>query len=133
MSVANNNFGLITKLKSFVKKTGRVIFRTNEDKGITEALARKIQKTSYDSHHLKRKDIYTAPYKIIAEQLQVADNTIYKAAVFRLSAIALNEDKLATPILKILEEQAVQKTKDNDLSSYILSHITKIQQMRKSK
>ena len=107
MAQTSRNFGIINKLKNIVRKTGHVFFRSGRDKGITEAIARKIQKSAYESLHTKRKETFTPPYKEIAEQLQVADDMIYKAAVFRLSRIAANEDRLAADILSILEEEQI--------------------------
>ncbi len=127
------NFGIIKKLKSIVRKTGNVFFRSGRDKGITEDIARKIQRTAYEVSHAHRKETFTPPYKEIAAQLQVQDETIYRAAVYRLADIAVNEDRMALDILDILERELKKSSKSKDLQEYIQQKIDFIQQVRKVK
>ncbi len=127
------NFGIIKKLKNIVRKTGHVIFRNGRDKGITESIARKIQRTAYEAQQIKHKETYTPPYQEIAKQLQVPDNSIYKAAVYRLASIAVNEDRLAADIMTILEHQLQRSDTSKEQLDYVQGKIDFIKQIRKAK
>ena len=133
MVKTETNFGIISKLKNIVRKTGNVFFRSGRDKGITEEIARKIQKTAYETLHANHKETFTPPYKQIAEQLQVADDMIYRAAVYRLTNIAVNEDKLAAAILEILETQLQRTDRSKEQQDYIQDKMTYIKKVRNSK
>ncbi len=133
MIKTETNFGIIGKLKNIVRKTGNVFFRSGRDKGITEEIARKIQKTAYETLHAGRKETFTPPYKQIAEQLQVADDMIYRAAVYRLTHIAVNEDKFAAAILDILETQLQRTDRSKEQQDYIRDKMTYIKKVRNSK
>lgn len=130
---STSNFGIIKKLKTIVRKTGSVFFRSGRDKGITEEIARKIQKTAYEAQQVKQKETYTPPYKEIAAQLQVPDDTIYKAAVYRLANIAANEDRLATDIISILDNQLKRTDNSKEQRDYVQTKIDFIRQVRKAK
>ena len=130
---STSNFGIIKKLKTIVRKTGSVFFRSARDKGITEAIARKIQKTAYEVQQIKQKETYTPPYKEIAKQLQVPDDVIYKAAVYRLAHIAANEDYVAADILSILDNQVKRTDNTKEQRDYVQTKIDFIKQIRKAK
>ena len=123
MARTNQHFGIIKKLKNIVQKTGTVFFRSGKDRGITEEIARKIQKSAYESLHAKRKEAFTPPYKQIAEQLQVSDDMIYRAAVCRLADIAANEEKLSSDILGILELQLQNEKRTQEQLDYVQTKI----------
>lgn len=133
MVKTETNFGIIGKLKNIVRKTGNVFFRGDRDRGITEEIARKIQKTAYETLHSGHKETFTPPYKHIAEQLQVTDDMIYRAAVYRLTHIAANEDKLAADILSILELQLQRTDRSKEQQDYIRDKIMYIKKVRNSK
>lgn len=133
MAQTGSNFGIIHKLKNIVRKTGSVFFRGGKDRGITEEIARKIQKSAYESIHAKRKDTYTPPYQEIAEQLQVSDDMIYKAAVFQLARIAANEDKLAVDILSRLDMQLQRVDRTKEQLDYVRDKMNFIKKVRNSK
>lgn len=130
---STTNFGIIKKLKSIVRKTGSVLFRGAQEKGITEEIARKIQRTAYEASQISPKDSYTPPYKEIAAQLQVPDDTIYRAAVYRLANIAVNEERMAVDILNILENQLKRTDKRTEQIDYIRKKIEFIKQIRSTK
>ena len=67
MAQFSKQFAIVNKLKSLVKRTGQ-IFISKPDLGITEEIAKKIQKSAYDLSHHKGKDNYTPPYLVIADQ-----------------------------------------------------------------
>lgn len=125
----SKQFAIVNKLKSLVKRTG-MMFTSKPDLGITEEIAKKIQKSAYDLSHHKRKDSYTPPYLMIAEQLQVEDEQIFKAAVFNLSLIAINEPKNAPAILDILNKCIDDSRRNIDETNYLKAKITKITQSR---
>lgn len=133
MAQTGSNFSIINKLKSIVRKTGSVFFRGDKDRGITEEIARKIQKSAYESIHTKHKETYTPPYKEVAEQLQVSDDMIYKAAVYRLSRIAANEDKLAADILSILDMQLQRVDRSKEQLDYVRAKMNFVKKVRNSK
>ena len=133
MNQLKQQFAIINRIKCLVKKTGSSFFRRRKDPGISEDIAKKIQKSAYDLSHLKQKDIITPPYLDIAEQLQVADDMIYKAAVFRLSRIAANEDRLAADILSILEEELSRTDRSREQLDYVRDKMSYIKKIRNSK
>lgn len=127
MAQFSKQFAIVNKLKSLVKRTG-MIFISKPDLGITEEIAKKIQKSAYDLSHRKGKDSYTPPYLMIAEQLQVEDEQIFKAAVFNLSLIAINEPKNAPAILDILGKYTDDFRRNIDETNYLKAKISKITQ-----
>lgn len=132
MAQFSKQFAIINKLKSLVQKTGRM-FNSKPDSGITEEIARKIQKSAYDLSHRKEKDSYTPPYLMIVDQLQVSDDQIFRAAVYNLSMIALNEDKNAAAIIEILEKCIRDGEKSKEQNEYMKSKIEVIKQKRHKK
>ena len=129
----STNFGIIKKLKSIVRKTGNVFFRSGRDKGITEEIARKIQRAAYEVSQTHHKETFTPPYKEIATQLQVQDEAIYRAAIYRLADVAVNEDRMALDILDILEQEIKKSSKSKEVKEYIQQKIDFIKQVRKVK
>lgn len=128
---STTNFGIIKKLKSIVRKTGSVFFRNAREKGITEEIARKIQRTAYEVSQAPHKETYTPPYKEIAQQLQVQDDAIYRAAIYRLTDIAVNEDRAAVDILEILEKELLKENQTKEQKAYIQQKVDFIKQVRK--
>lgn len=117
---------IIAKIKGLVKKTGTTLFRTRKDPGISEDIAKKIQKSAYDLCHQCEKDTFTPPYKIIAEQLQVEDDQIFRAAVFSLANIAMNENKYAEDIIRILENTTEHHHRNPDQIGYVNGKINSL-------
>ena len=133
MNQLKEKYMIIRKLKNLVTKTGSVLFRKPRDQGITEEIARKIQKSAYELSLKREKDTYTPPYKEIAEQLQVTDDQIFRAAVFNLVRIAVNEDKNAPAIITILENYAADGRLSAEQQTYLHSKIEEIKKVRSSK
>ncbi len=124
----SKQLAVINKLKSLVK-IPRSFRRQNADNLISEDIAKKIQKSSYDKSHTLQKDQYTPPYEEIAEQLQVANDQIFRAAVFNLSNIAMNRKNYMPAILAILEKTLEDKSKTKEQLDYVRSRITQIKQV----
>ena len=91
-----------------------------------KTLPKKFKKSAYDLSHLKQKDIITPPYLDIAEQLQVDDDQIFRAAVYNLTNIAVNEERYAAEIIKALEETAFQCNRSGEQLDYVKSKINVI-------
>ncbi len=98
--------GILSKIKSLVAKTGRsIIWRGRpKDNEISEKIAQKIQKSSYDFSIMERKDTFTPPYLSLAEQLQVDDDQIFKAAAYNMANIAISRKKYAQDIQDIFND-----------------------------
>ena len=98
--------GILSKIKSLVAKTGRsIIWRGRpKDNEISEKIAQKIQKSSYDFSIMERKDTFTPPYLSLAEQLQVDDDQIFKAAAYNMANIAISRKKYAQDIQNIFND-----------------------------
>ena len=103
MAEALKKKGILNKIKSLVAKTGRsIIWRSRpKDNEISEKIAQKIQKNSYDFSMLKRKDTFTPPYLSLSDQLQVDDDQIFRAAVYNMANIAVARGKYAADIVNI--------------------------------
>lgn len=124
---------LSTESNVWSKKTGSSFFRRRKDPGISEDIAKKIQKSAYDLSHLKQKDIITPPYLDIAEQLQVDDDQIFRAAVYNLTNIAVNEERYAAEIIKALEETAFQCNRSGEQLEYVKNKINVIKNKLRNK
>lgn len=133
MNQFSQQFAIIDKIKCLVRKTGSSIFRTKKDLGISEDIAKKIQKSAYDLSHLKEKDTFTPPYMVIAEQLQVEDDQIFRAAVSNLANIAINESKFAEAILKTMEESLQHTLRTKDQVEYVKTKINTVKDDLRSK
>ena len=98
--------GILSKIKSLVAKTGRsIIWRGRpKDNEISEKIAQKIQKSSYDFSIMERKDTFTPPYLSLAEQLQVDDDQIFKAAAYNMANIAISRVRYAQDIQDIFND-----------------------------
>lgn len=124
----SKQFAVIAKLKSLVKFPKG--FHRGEENQISESVAKKIQKTSFDNSHRQQTDACTPPYKEIAEQLQVNNDQIFRAAVFNLTATALNRKQYTDSILSILEKTLEDKNKTKEQLDYVRSKIMEIRQIK---
>lgn len=77
MAVVSKKMAIISKIKALVSKTGILWRGKTQDNEISEKIAQKIQKNSYDLSLKPVKDSYTPPYLQLAEQLEVADDQIF--------------------------------------------------------
>lgn len=110
-----------------------VLFQTPQRSRHIRRHCQKIQKSAYDLSHLKQKDIITPPYLDIAEQLQVDDDQIFRAAVYNLTNIAVNEERYAAEIIKALEETAFQCNRSGEQLDYVKSKINIIKNKLRNK
>lgn len=120
------SFAILNKIKSLVKKTGSSWIRRKRESDISEKIAIKIQKNAYDMSLIKSKDSFTSPYLLIAEQLQVEDDQIFRAAVYNIAQIAMNDAKLTKPILSILNKYTTEHTKTPAQQEYVKRKIEEI-------
>lgn len=133
MSQFNKQFAIIDKIKSLVKKTARPFQRSNGEPPISEEIARKIQKNSYDLSHSKIKETFTPAYKIITEQLQVDDDQIFRGAVFNLMNIALTTEEYANDIVHVLEKAMNKELRTQEQLEYLKSKISVIKENQRIK
>lgn len=126
MTQLAQQFNLIHKIKSLVKKTSSSFFKKHNDFGISETIAKKIQVSAYDLSHSKDKLEVTPPYLDIVEQLHVEDDQIFKAAVYNLTNIALNETRYAQSILEAFENVSKQSYRTKEQLDYLKAKINLI-------
>ena len=119
MNQYSKQFALVNRIKAIVRLTGRAIRGRNRRNEISEDIARKIQKSSYEVERSVKPEEYTPPYKAIAKQLQVRDAYIYSAAVSALTEIAKQQILYRDSIVKILTQQLKDKEIPLDLQDYI--------------
>lgn len=131
MSKFSKQFAIIERIKSLVRKTAHPFRRQEQEPQISEEIARKIQRSSYDLSHSKSKDAYTPPYKVISEQLQVEDEQIFRGAVFNLANIALTTGEYATDIIKVLEKAMDKKLRTQEQLEYLKNKIDTIKTVHK--
>ncbi len=128
MAEAEKKSGILNKIKSLVAKTGRgIIWRGRpKDNEVTEKIAQKIQKNSYDFSMMQRKDTYTPPYQSLADQLQVDDDQIFRAAVYNMANIAISRTKYAADITKVLENYLSKDGISESRREYVAQKLAKI-------
>lgn len=103
MSKFAGQFAIIEHIKNFVKNSGRP-WRKRDDEGISEGVAKRIQKKSYERSRRGLDTTSYPPYLKIAEQLQVNNEQIFCAAVFNLTETALNIKRYRNHIAQLLEQ-----------------------------
>lgn len=120
MATVNNPLSIINKIKSFVARTSRSILWRGKPKenDISEKIAQRIQKNSYDLSLRQFKDAFTPPYLKLAEQLQVDDEQIFHAAVYNLANIAIVRTKYTEEIVHLLEKYRDDSAKPQELREY---------------
>ena len=125
----SKQFAIIDKLKSLTKITKS--FGLKKDKNqITEEIAKKIQKNAYENVHALKEECYTPPYKQLAEQLQVKNEQIFKAAVFNLANIAINRKRYASEIIKEFEKVLEESELTPEQKQYLQSKLEQVRQSR---
>lgn len=96
-------YAIIEHIKNFVKATGRPWRKHNEGR-ISEDVARRIQKKSYERSLKELDNSFYPPYLKIAEQLQITNEQIFCAAAFNLGETALNVARYRNHISQILQD-----------------------------
>lgn len=119
MNQYSKQFALVNRIKAIVRLTGRAIRGRSRRNEISEEIARKIQRSTYDLCRSIKSEEYTPPYKAIAKQLQVHDSHIYSAAVYSLAEIAEQQAQYRDDIVKILNQQLKENDVPPELKSYI--------------
>lgn len=132
MTQFSPQFAIINKIKNIVSRTGN-LFRGEKNVGITEAIARKIQKSAYDAMIEDEKDSFTPPYISIAEQLQSKNDQIFRGAVFYLHNIAVNEPKTTKEIKEILEKTLVANKLTPQQADYVKNKIADIKSFERKR
>ena len=128
MSDIYRHAGILNKIKALVAKTSRsIIWRGRpKDNEISEKIAQKIQKNSYDFSQLKRKDSFTPPYLSLAEQMQVEDEQIFRAAVYNMANIAVTRRKYRADILNIFNDYVTNEAVSESKKDYLRHKIAEI-------
>lgn len=129
MSNTAKQFALIERLKKLVASTGRHLLgrkKRSRDNDISEKIAQKIQKTSYDLSQKEVKDTFTPPYQKLAEQLEVDEPQIFKAAVYNMANIAMHRKKYRRDIMDIFSRYLSDYNLSNEKKDYIKSKMDKI-------
>lgn len=103
MSKYATQYAIIEHIKNFVRNTGRPWRKRNES-GISENVARRIQKKSYERSLRELDNSFYPPYLKIAEQLQVTNEQIFCAAAFNLGETAVNVARYRNHIAQILQD-----------------------------
>ncbi len=132
MNQFKEQLAIIEKIKRLVINPTK-LFRPKKESGISEAIAKKIQKSAYDLSHQKEKQEFTPPYKAIVEQLQIEEDQIFRAAVHQLAGIAVNEDKYAPDIIEKLEKYASNPHKTREQQEYARKKADEIRRIRNKK
>lgn len=102
---------------SLIKNMINMVFKNKESKKVKNLKPSKarIMQKKYLEQTCDDGSISSAAYTEIAKQLEHQKSEIFKAAVFYLEQIALNENKLSADILTILQNyNAVNKRSQED-------------------
>ncbi len=120
MSINPKQFAILNKIKSLVKRSGYAFkHKRRREEDISEKIALKIQKNAYALSNRVTKDSFTPPYKEIIDQLQAGEDQIFRAAVFNLTNIAINDEKTTADILEALEPYAASSSRSAEQREYV--------------
>lgn len=124
-----SKISILNKIKSLVRKTGHAVLWRGQTKenDISEKIAQKIQKNSYDISQRVAKDTFAPPYLELAEQLQVDEDQIFNAAVYNMTNIALVREKYRADILDIFKKFADDDSKSQEKREYVRKKMYQIQ------
>lgn len=100
---------------------------------ISEKIAQKIQKNSYDLSLKPVKDSYTPPYLQLAEQLEVADDQIFRAAAYNMSNIAMVRKKYREDIVRIFNDYLKNTLLSEEKHEFLRQRLAKIDAVAKRK
>lgn len=119
---------ILTKIKNLVAQTGRsILWRGRpKDNDISEKIAQKIQKSSYDYSMMQRKDTFTPPYLNLADQFQVDDDQIFYAAVYNIANIAIARPRYAEDIVNVLKGYLERENVSEARQSYVKQKLSEI-------
>lgn len=133
MNAAAKQGSFFDKIKAMVAKTSRsIIWRgRSQDNDISEKIAQKIQKNSYDFSQQFHKDTFTPPYLSLVEQLEVDDEQIFQAAVFNLANIAKARNRYSHDIISILDNYLQKDVHKLERKDYVAHKLYEIQKSMK--
>lgn len=92
---------------------------------ISPLQAAKIQKQNYLNSNRKLEDICTPPYLTIAAQLSDKQQSVFKAAVTYLCAIAQNEPKYQKAVIELLNAYISNHKSKTDRIAFIENILAK--------
>lgn len=133
MAVVSKKMAIISKIKALVSKTGILWRSKTQDNEISEKIAQKIQKNSYDLSLKPVKDSYTPPYLQLAEQLEVADDQIFRAAAYNMSNIAMVRKKYREDIVRIFNDYLKNTLLSEEKHEFLRQRLAKIDAVAKRK
>ena len=133
MAVVSKKMAIISKIKALVSKTGILWRGKTQDNEISEKIAQKIQKNSYDLRLKPVKDSYTPPYLQLAEQLEVADDQIFRAAAYNMSNIAMVRKKYREDIVRIFNDYLKNTLLSEEKHEFLRQRLAKIDAVAKRK
>ena len=133
MSAVAKQGSFFNKIKAMVAKTGRsIIWRgRSQDNDISEKIAQKIQKNSYDFSQQFHKDTYTPPYLSLVEQLEVDDEQIFQAAVYNLANIAIARSRYGQDIVNIFDNYLQKDSRKLERKDYVAHKLYEIRKSEK--
>lgn len=92
--------------------------------------AKKLQKDYYKEMQAPRSEHLTPPYFLIADQLAVSDDQIFRAAVYNLGQVALAQPRYRKEILHILADYVDDKSKTPEQREYVKIKISEIKKAK---
>ncbi|MBE6458311.1 MAG: hypothetical protein IJW72_04280 [Alphaproteobacteria bacterium] len=133
MNATAKQESFFNKIKAMVVKTSRsIIWRGHsQDNDISEKIAQKIQKNSYDFSQQFHKDTFTPPYLSLVEQLEVDDEQIFQAAVFNLTNIAKSRNRYSQDIIGILDNYLQKDSHKLERKDYVAHKLNEIHKLIK--
>lgn len=133
MSAVAKQGSFFNKIKAMVAKTSRsIIWRgRSQDNDISEKIAQKIQKNSYDFSQQFHKDTYTPPYLSLVEQLEVDDEQIFQAAVYNLANIAMARSRYGQDIVNIFDNYLQKDSHKLERKDYVAHKLYEIRKSEK--
>lgn len=99
--------------------------KKNMVRNVTQAKARELQK-HYISNKCEVGTPYSQPYVEIAQQLSSSKSEIFRAAVFYLKQIALNDESSAEPILAVLQNYGLAQKRSKEDEIFLSEVVNKI-------
>lgn len=107
-------------------RRSKTFFRVLRYRKISKAEAIKIQRDTYNTSKVCRRNNFDEPYLDIAEFLNSPSNEIFFSAVSDLKNIAINSPRKKTKILKLLETALNSYNLSEEQKKYLAENIDKI-------
>ncbi len=128
MTESTKKMNIINRLKTFVSKagSGALWHGAVSEYEISEKIARKIQKNSYELSQRQVRDSFTPPYISLLEQLEVEDEQIFKAAVYNLSNIAQMRPVYRAKIASAFSHFVQDTSQPENFRNFVSGHLRRI-------